>query len=179
VLFNLEGLSQFHYRWEYEPGRVFDNFGWFALSAIWVKITGTEERTNALSVAHHSKNGKLSSFREVTSRKQAGLYFSAPKYLTKEDDEEVPEGESIGRCWFVGGSPERSEGDIFDLNADEMVLLRRYLRRYTERRSRFWSRLIAKKHNRISVFMDRETAYNLLLWIRYELGLRTIEGVPF
>jgi hypothetical protein len=115
----------------------------------------------------------------VTSRKQAGQYFSAPNYFIKEDEEEVPEGESIGRCWFVGGSPERSEGVQFDLYADEMILLRRYLRRYTVRRSRFWSRLIAKKHNRISVFMDKETAYNLLLWIQHELGSRRIEIVPF
>ena len=57
----------------------------------WVQITGTEN-DDALVVAINKK-----SYRRIENPKHATCYIS--KYFSKDGELEIPEGESIGRCW--------------------------------------------------------------------------------
>jgi len=62
----------------------------------WVSITGTSNE-NALTVALHKK-----SYRRIENPKHAMCYIS--KYFAKDEPIEIPEGESIGRCWGISSN---------------------------------------------------------------------------
>jgi hypothetical protein len=138
----------------------------------WVEFTGTKNYEKALQVAQHHK-----SYRLIKSRKQANLYVSDRKYISKYG-EYISEA-SIGRNWGFLGEPEFAENEIFYLNLSEMVLLRRILRKFIKKDKKTFRRLIAEKYKRFFLFVERSTIHRILLWIAQNQMNRAVEGVPF
>jgi hypothetical protein len=138
----------------------------------WVEFTGTENYEKALQVALHHK-----SYRLIVSRKQANIYVSDRKYISKNG--EFVSDESIGRNWGYLGEPEFAENETFYLNQPEMVLLRRILRNFVKKSKRKFRQLIAEKYRRFFLFVERSTIHRILEWIAQNRMIRAVEGVPF
>jgi hypothetical protein len=138
----------------------------------WVQFTGTSESSKALRVALHYK-----SYRLIRSRKQANIYISDRKYISKNG--EFVSEESIGRNWGYLGEPEFAENEKCHLYLSEMVLLRRILRRFVKKSKKYFRRSISKKYSRFFVFVERSTMYRILEWIAESQTNRAVEGVPF
>lgn len=90
------------------------------LARIWVKCTGTKEIEKALDVALHHE-----SYRKIESKKQAIRY--ATKYVTKHGENWATE--SIGRSWGTIGNFNIAKPEEIEMTPDEMVQIRRRLRR--------------------------------------------------
>jgi len=138
----------------------------------WVEFTGTNEFKKAFKVASHYK-----SYRLVESRKQANLYVSDKKYISKYG--EYISEESIGRNWGYIGNPEFAENETFYMNQSEMVLLRRILKKFVRKNKTRFRRLIVKKYSRFFLFIERSTVHRILEWIVKNRMIRAVEGVPF
>ena len=95
----------------------------------WVQITGTDS-DDALAVAINKK-----SFRRIENPKHATCYIS--KYFSKDEPLEIPEGESIGRCWGKSSNCPDVQPYIINLTQQESFKLVRHLIRK--------KRLITKK----------------------------------
>lgn len=160
-LFLVEGMTEKEY---FELAKL------FALK--WVQFTGTSESSKALKVALHHK-----SYRLIRSRKQANIYISDRKYISKNG--EFVSEESIGRNWGYLGEPEFAENEKCYLYLSEMVLLRRILRRFVKKGKKYFRRSISKKYSRFFVFVERSTMHRILEWIAESQMNRAVEGVPF
>jgi hypothetical protein len=160
-LYSIEGISKEEY---------------FKLALLlarkWVDFTGTNECEKALRVALHPK-----SYRLIESRKQANVYVSDRKYISKYG--EYISEESIGRNWGYIGNPEFAENETFYMNQSEMVLLRRILKKFVRKNKTRFRRMIVKKYSRFFVFIDRSTVHRILEWIVKNRMIRAVEGVPF
>ena len=138
----------------------------------WVEFTGTNEYEKAINVALNHN-----SYRLIESRKQANIYVSDRKYISKNG--EFVSDESIGRNWGYLGEPEFSENETFFLNQPEMVLLRRILRNFVKKNKKKFRQLIAEKYRRFFLFVERSTIHRILEWIAQNRMIRAVEGVPF
>jgi hypothetical protein len=138
----------------------------------WVEFTGTKNYKKALQVAQHPR-----SYRLIKSRKQANLYVSDRKYISKYG--EYVSEESIGRNWGYIGNPEFAENETFYLNMSEMTLLRRILRNFVRRNKKNFKRLIVEKYSRFFIFIERLTVHRILEWIERNRMFRAVEGMPF
>jgi len=161
ILYLIEGISEMEY---FKLAKLF--------AQKWVEFTGTKNYEKALQVAQHPK-----SYRLIKSRKQANLYVSDRKYISKYG--EYVSEESIGRNWGYIGNPEFAENKIFYLNLSEMVLMRRILRNFVRKSKKKFKRLIVEKYSRFFVFIERLTVYRILEWIVRNRMIRAVEGVPF
>ncbi|MCG8686933.1 MAG: hypothetical protein MI892_18785 [Desulfobacterales bacterium] len=85
----------------------------------WVEITGTEN-DNALAVAVNRK-----SYRRIENPKHATCYIS--KYFSKDAELEIPEGESIGRCWGKSANCPDVKPYIINLSQGASYQLIRFL----------------------------------------------------
>lgn len=95
------------------------------LARIWVKCTGTKEIKKAFDVALHHK-----SYRKIENKKQAIRY--ATKYVTKHGENWA--SESIGRSWGTIGTFNIAKPEEIEMTPDEMVQIRRRLRRLAPKR---------------------------------------------
>ena len=138
----------------------------------WVVFTGTKKYEKALQVAQHPK-----SYRLIKSRKQANLYVSDRKYISKYG--EYVSEESIGRNWGYIGNPEFAENETFYMNQSEMALLRRILKKFVRKNKTRFRRMIVKKYSRFFVFIEKSTVHRILEWIVKNRMIRAVEGVPF
>jgi hypothetical protein len=157
----MEGISEMEY---FKLAKLF--------AQKWVEFTGTKNYEKALQVAQHSK-----SYRLIKSRKQANLYVSDRKYISKYG--EYVSEESIGRNWGYIGNPEFAENETFYMNQSEMVLLRRILKKFVRKNKTRFRQMIVKKYSRFFVFIDRSTVHRILEWIVKNRMIRVVEGVPF
>lgn len=90
------------------------------LAVAWVRCSQTKMTGDALSVALNEK-----SWRFIETKNGAQIYFT--KYISKAS---LPDnGESIGRCYGLIGSPVFAEAKILPIKDVHAVLLRRMLRR--------------------------------------------------
>ncbi|MCD4676956.1 MAG: hypothetical protein K8S18_13315 [Desulfobacula sp.] len=88
----------------------------------WVEITGTKD-SNAIKVAINKK-----SYRKIENPKHAIHYIA--KYFSKDDEINIPEGESIGRCWGTSNNCPEIEPYIIRLNQDQSFkVIRHYIRK--------------------------------------------------
>jgi hypothetical protein len=161
MLYSVEGISEKEY---FELAKLF--------AQKWVEFTGTNEYEKALAVALHPK-----SYRLIKSRKQANLYVSDRKYISKYS--EYISEESIGRNWGYIGNPEFAENETFYMNQSEMTLLRRILKNFVRKNKKRFRRMIVKKYSRFFVFIEKSTVHRILEWIVKDRMIRAIEGVPF
>jgi len=161
MLYSIEGFSEKDY---------------FSLALLfakkWVEFTGTKNYEKALKVAQHRK-----SYRLINSRKQANVYVSDQKYISK-NGEYISE-ESIGRNWGYIGKPEFAENETCYLNLSEMALLRRVLKKIVKKNKTKFRRMIVKKYSRFFVFIEKSTVYRILEWIVKNRMHRAVESVPF
>jgi len=133
------------------------------LACAWVKITGTVQVEDALSVARHRK-----SWRFIRSQKDAAFYMRKDiRYISK--DEGFKANESIGRNWGKFGNPFEDEAEIIDLSFNEMVLFKRCLRKLVRsylRRSKTFKRLLSETHSQFFIFRNRNTIFRVIEWLR-------------
>jgi hypothetical protein len=161
MLYSIEGISGKEY---FELAKLFAHK--------WVEFTGTNECEKALAVALHHN-----SYRLIESRKQANVYVSDRKYISKFG--EYKSKESIGRNWGYIGNPEFAENETFYMNLSEMALLRRIIRNFVRKGKKRFKRLIVEKYSRFFVFIERSTIHRILEWIESNRISRAVEGVPF
>ena len=161
VLYSIEGISEKEY---FELAKLFAHK--------WVEFTGTNQYEKALAVATHRK-----SYRRIESRKQANVYVSDRKYISKYG--EYVSEESIGRNWGYIGNPEFAENETFYMNLSEMALLRRILRNFVRKGKKRFKRLIVEKYSRFFVFIEKSTVHRILEWIVKNRMIEVVEGVPF
>jgi hypothetical protein len=161
MLYSIEGFSEIEYL---KLAKL--------IAQKWVEFTGTKNYEKALQVAQHPK-----SYRLIKSRKQANLYVSDRKYISKYG--EYISEESIGRNWGYIGNPEFAENEIFYMNLSEMALLRRIFRNFVRKGKKKFKQLIVKKYSRFFVFIEKATVHRILEWIVKNRMIRIVEGVPF
>jgi hypothetical protein len=161
MLYSIEGISEKEY---FELAKLF--------AQKWVEFTGTVEIDKALSVALHPK-----SYRLIKSRKQANLYVSDRKYISKYG--EYISEESIGRNWGYIGNPEFAENETFYLNLSEMALLRRILKKFVRKNKARFRQMVVKRYSRFFVFIERSTVHRILEWIVRNRIQGAVEGVLF
>jgi len=94
----------------------------------WVRLTGSINPA-AYAVAIHKK-----SYERIDSRKKAIAYIG--KYMAKPDISIKGENDRIGRMWGYFGNITMALGEAVTVTADEMVLMKRMLRRYAKRSKR-------------------------------------------
>lgn len=92
----------------------------YRLAETWVNCTGTKEIDKAYNVARHQR-----SYRIIKSQKQALKY--ATKYITKPNENWT--NESIGRSWGKIGKFNIPEPETKEVTQDEMVQIKRRLRK--------------------------------------------------
>ena len=85
----------------------------------WVQITGTDN-DDALAVAINKK-----SYRRIENPKHATCYIS--KYFSKDEPIDIPEGESIGRCWGYSKSCPDVKPHIIKLSQRQSINMVRIL----------------------------------------------------
>jgi hypothetical protein len=161
MLYLMEGISETEY---FKLAKLF--------AQKWVEFTGTRNYEKALQVAQHPK-----SYRLIKSRKQANMYVSDRKYISKYG--EYVSEESIGRNWGYIGNPEFAENETFYMNLSEMALLRRIIRNFVRKGKKRFKQLIVKKYSRFFVFIERSTVHRILEWIVKNRMIRAVEDVPF
>lgn len=94
----------------------------------WLRLTGTSD-PNAFKVAfaRDKRTGAPKSYRKVENQKHAMCYVG--KYFSKTDALEIPEGESIGRCWGCSKNCPDYKPIIVDLTKKESAFYRRVMMR--------------------------------------------------
>jgi len=122
----------------------------------WIDLSGTEEREKALSVALDSR-----SYRPIKDTKQATKYLS--KYMSKESEFET-NGESIGRNWGVIGKAPEVKPYEMEATRDEMILLRRLMRKYIHKKHNMQKRL-KRQGAPTFVIIDELTVMRMLEWV--------------
>lgn len=146
---------------------------YFRIAKKWLDITGTEGkyRDHAEKVIYH-KN----SFRFIESQKQMVKYAS--KYGTK--DEEFIEEDGIGRSWGFYGDPIDKNPDEIEITNDEMILLKRMLRRFCKginKKVKYGLNFcLSHQWTQFFVLIEKLTVVRMLEQIR---SGTVVEGVPF
>jgi hypothetical protein len=146
---------------------------YFRMADKWLEITGAEGKYKAdgYRVLYNEK-----SYRFINSQKSARKYMN--EYISKKD--ELKTGESIGRSWgHIGDSIER-EPEIMEIKNDEMVLLKRMMRKLCKGLNKKvkYGLSFCLKHRltKFFVLMEKQTIYGMLEYIR---AGDLCEGVPF
>ena len=146
---------------------------YFRMADKWLDITGAEGKykSDGLRVLYHEK-----SYRFIKSQKQMRKYMQ--KYITKSD--ELVTDESIGRSWGIIGDAIDHDPEIMEMENDEMVLLKRMLRKLCKGMNRKvkYGLSFCLKHTltKFFVLMDKQTVYQMLEFIREGT---LIEGLAF
>jgi len=133
----------------------------------WVNITGTKYEDRAFAVAHHKK-----SHRFIDSRMQMQKYMS--KYMVKNAS--FVSSESIGRNWGRLGKPVVGEAERIDMKSEEMVQLKRCVRKIARNAKGHYKKALSEVRTRFFVFIDRATIFRFLEWLR---AGQSPEGIPF
>ncbi len=138
----------------------------------WVQITGTDN-PDAWAVAINKK-----SYRKIENPKHAICYIS--KYFGKDKPIELPEGESIGRCWGYSKNCPKEEPWIFTLSESETVKLNRHMirkKKLNTKKGRFIKNQLQKGYSTF-LFEDKDDVLRFLEFI----GAITIDEfgiIPF
>lgn len=166
----LEGYYVPHYHIVYSvSGADQDMYNYIIkrLAMQWVKITGSQLKDKALSVALHPKSSRL-----IQSRKQMQIYMS--KYIVKHDS--FVTDESIGRNWGKIGNPCEGEGLQIEMTGKDMVLLKRCLRKLVKKRRKHFGTMLKTQYNKFFIFIEKKTIDRIIEYIDTAQG---VEGVPF
>lgn len=141
----------------------------------WIEITGTkgEYREKAIRVMYHEK-----SHRQIGSQKSMRRYFQK-SYFSKDD--ELPETEDgIGRSWGKVGDPVQSDPEEIEVNADEVVAIKRMIRKLCKgvnKKVKYGLNYCLKNVNtKFFVLMEEVTMFRMLEMIR---SGTIVDGVPF
>lgn len=135
----------------------------------WLQITGTKGsyKEAARQVLYHDK-----SFRFIKSQKQMRKYMQ--KYIGKV--EELVTSESIGRSWGLIGDPIEQNPAEIEIANDEMVLLKRMLRRFCKgmnKKVKYGLNFcLSHQSTQFFVLMEKQTIVNMLD------NIRPAESVP-
>jgi len=122
------------------------------LAKTWVGCTKTEEIQKSLSVALNSK-----SYRIIKSHKQALKY--ATKYITKPGENWADE--SIGRSWGTIGKFDIAKPEIMEMTPDEMVHVKRRLRKLAPKRH-FIQKALRKKETATFLITKEDTVNRII-----------------
>jgi hypothetical protein len=122
------------------------------LAKTWVGCTKTEEIQKSLSVALNSK-----SYRIIKSQKQALKY--ATKYITKPGENWADE--SIGRSWGTIGKFDIAKPEIMEMTPDEMVHVKRRLRKLAPKRH-FIQKALRKKETATFLITKEDTVNRII-----------------
>jgi hypothetical protein len=139
----------------------------------WLNIIGTkgdyEEKARKV---HYNKKSR----RFIESQKQVRKYMQ--KYISKI--EELITDESIGRSWGLFGDPIEKNPEEIEIANNEMVLLKRMLRKLCKRINKKVKYginfCLSHEFTQFFVLMEKQTIYRMLEQIRAGTA---IEGVPF
>ncbi|MEH0022398.1 MAG: hypothetical protein V6Z89_22290, partial [Desulfobacter sp.] len=138
----------------------------------WVEITGTQN-DNAYVVAINKK-----SFRRIHNPKHATCYIS--KYFSKDEPLEIPEDESIGRCWGKTANCPDVKPYVISLSQRESFQLTRHLIRkknLTTKKSKFLKYQLQNGHPTF-LFEDECDIGRFLLFIDVNM-FPHLDPVPF
>ena len=111
----------------------------------WVSITGTNN-PKALEVAINKK-----SFRRIENPKHATCYIA--KYFSKDEPVDIPEGQTIGRCWGTSKNCPEVAPYIVTLSQRESFQVIRYLTRKKKLKSKRGNFLRRQLQNGYSTFL--------------------------
>jgi hypothetical protein len=148
---------------------------YYRIAEKWLEIIGTQgkDKDSARLVLYHSK-----SFRFIQSQKQMRKYMQ--KYVSK--DEEFISDESIGRSWGIIGDPMDELPEEIEIEHDQMVLLKRLLRRLCKglnKKAKYGlSFCLTHEWTQFFVLMERQTVFRMMEYINTRAGTKA-EGVPF
>ena len=120
----------------------------------WVKITGTTN-DRAIEVAVHRK-----SFRRIENPKHATCYIS--KYFSKDEPIDLPEGETIGRCWGTSSNCPDVKPHIVDLTQEESFKLTRHMIRKKKLPKGSFVRYQLQHGHQTFLFEDQQDLFRFL-----------------
>lgn len=138
----------------------------------WVQITGTQN-DDALVVAINKK-----SYRRIENPKHATCYIS--KYFSKDEPLEIPEGESIGRCWGKSENCPDVKPYIIPLTQQESIKLIRHMirkKKLRTKKGRFIKRQLQNGHSTF-LFEDESDIGRYLIFINVDM-FPDAEIIPF
>jgi len=138
------------------------------LLASWVSITGTKN-PKALTVALKSKNGTPCSYRLIDNSTTAAKYIG--KYFGKTEKLDGHKKISIGRAWGYSKNIPLADPIEVNLNREESILLRRFLRRMKNKNGQY---KIQKNEEFIGVREQLERGYSTFLFFDEDLIMRLI-----
>ena len=139
----------------------------------WVEITGTDN-PDAWEVAVNKK-----SYRKIQNPKHAITYIS--KYFAKDQPLDLPEGESIGRCWgYSKNCPKEEPWTLTLTDAETVKLIRHMIRKKKLNKTPKGSFLKMQLQNGFPTFLFEDKA-DLIRYLDF-IDAITIDGlgvIPF
>jgi hypothetical protein len=136
---------------------------YFRIAEKWLQLIGTrgEYLERARKVLYHEK-----SYRFIESQKQMRKYMQ--KYISK--DEGFDSSESIGRSWGLIGNPIEENPEKIEINNNEMVLLKRMLRKLCKELNKKvkygLNFCLSHQWTQFFVLMEKQTVFRMIELIR-------------